>query len=73
MVTSRRMTLLMIRTLVFFVAALVVASWFGWSWVSGFAVILTGAATAIQAVGAVWLRRTEQATSPTSGASTEKM
>lgn len=56
----RRLTYLLIRTLVFFVAALVVAVLWHWTPVSIIAVALTGAASAVQLGGVLWLRRTER-------------
>jgi hypothetical protein len=57
---SRRLTYLLVRTLIFFVAALVVAVLWHWSPVAIIAVVLTGAAGAVQLGGVLWLRRTER-------------
>lgn len=57
---SRRLTYLLIRTLIFFVAALVVAVLWHWTSLAIIAVALTGAATAVQLGGVLWLRRSER-------------
>jgi hypothetical protein len=57
---SRRLTYLLVRTLIFFVAALVVAVLWHWTPVAIIAVALTGAATAVQLGGVLWLRRAER-------------
>lgn len=57
---SRRLTYVLVRTLIFFVAALVVAVLWHWTPVAIIAVALTGAAGAVQLGGVLWLRRTER-------------
>lgn len=58
---SRRMTFLLVRTLVFFVLAVIVVTFIGWSWPGVLAVALIGLAAAAQAGAVLWLRRSEAA------------
>ncbi|ASU78791.1 hypothetical protein CDG81_11450 [Actinopolyspora erythraea] len=58
---SRRLTFVLVRTGVFLVVGLVLFTVIGWSRFAAFAVVLIGAAMAVQLGGIVWLRRSEAA------------
>lgn len=56
---ARRLTFLLIRTAVVFVVAVVFAVLTGWSALTTTAVVLTGAAAAVQLGGVLYLRQQE--------------
>ncbi|GAB3300117.1 hypothetical protein [Parasphingorhabdus pacifica] len=68
---ARRMTFLLVRTLVFFVVAVVVVLYVGWSWPGGLALLLIGLAAAAQGGAVLWLRRSERASASESGTDSE--
>jgi hypothetical protein len=57
---SRRLTYVLIRTVIFLVAAVVVATLWHWPLVAGIGVGVIGAATLVQLGGVLYLRRTER-------------
>lgn len=57
---SRKMSYLLIRTLLFLAIAVAVFSWFGWSTMGAIATGLIGAAALVQAGAVGWLRRSER-------------
>ncbi|SDP31729.1 hypothetical protein SAMN04487905_103187 [Actinopolyspora xinjiangensis] len=67
---SRRLTFVLVRTAVFLVVGLVLFTVIGWSPFATFAVVLIGAAMAVQLGGVVWLRRSEAAAGESPGGTT---
>ncbi|MCI2421743.1 hypothetical protein MOQ72_30335 [Saccharopolyspora sp. K220] len=60
MINRSRLTVLLVRTSLFFVAALVLGVVYGWPWFAVVAAALTGGAALVQLGGVLWLRRAEQ-------------
>ncbi|QIZ39192.1 hypothetical protein FDZ84_01625 [Saccharopolyspora sp. ASAGF58] len=55
-----RLTVLLVRTALFFVAAVVLGFIYDWPSFAVIAAVLTGAAALVQLGGVLWLRRTER-------------
>ncbi|MGI8306806.1 hypothetical protein [Saccharopolyspora hattusasensis] len=60
MINKSRLTVLLVRTALFFVAAVVLGFIYDWPSFAVIAVVLTGAAALVQLGGVLWLRRTER-------------
>ncbi|MGW3472228.1 hypothetical protein ACWDKQ_28025 [Saccharopolyspora sp. NPDC000995] len=60
MINKSRLTVLLVRTALFFVAAVVLGLIYDWPSFAVIAAVLTGAATLVQLGGVLWLRRTER-------------
>ncbi|PKW18838.1 hypothetical protein [Saccharopolyspora spinosa] len=60
MINKSRLTVLLVRTALFFVAAVVLGIIYDWPSFSVIAAVLTGAAALVQLGGVLWLRRTER-------------
>ncbi|GAA2362089.1 hypothetical protein GCM10009854_47060 [Saccharopolyspora halophila] len=60
MINKSRLGVLLVRTGLFFAAAVVIGVVYGWSSFAVIAVALTGGATLVQLGGWLWLRRAEQ-------------
>jgi hypothetical protein len=59
-INKSRLTVLLVRTLLFFVAALVLGVVYGWPSFAVIATVMTGGAALVQFGGVLWLRRAEQ-------------
>ncbi|MBB5157674.1 hypothetical protein [Saccharopolyspora phatthalungensis] len=60
MINKSRLTVLLVRTSLFFVAAVVLGFIYGWPTFAIIAAALTGGAALVQLGGVLWLRRAEQ-------------
>lgn len=60
MINKSRLTVLLVRTALSFVAAVVLGLIYDWPSFAVIAAVLTGAATLVQLGGVLWLRRTER-------------
>lgn len=60
MINKSRLGVLLVRTGLFFVAAVVIGVVYGWSSFAVIAAALTGGATLVQLGGWLWLRRAER-------------
>ncbi|MGP4017650.1 hypothetical protein [Saccharopolyspora sp. 5N708] len=60
MINKSRLTVLLVRTALFFAAAVVLGVVYGWPSFAVIAAVLTGGAALVQLGGVLWLRRAEQ-------------
>ncbi|MEU5848396.1 hypothetical protein [Saccharopolyspora shandongensis] len=60
MINKSRLSVLLVRTALFFVAAVVLGFIYEWPSFAVIAAVMTGAATLVQLGGVLWLRRAER-------------